>query len=798
MEKEWLFTKKDMTRIFLRKKKLYVSFFIWASCLTIFFRLIQPPSHIAQATFRFSNQGGEQSDLLRSVLQNSRVSAGKENGVQSVLESRTLLRQVVEELGLNLEGPRPFFLIRWVQSAKDRIFSELGWKIPDRRDFIFSKAHFKEDVPSDFFLSFTEQEAFDVYGLNKKKLGSGKIDIPVTINGNTFTLQQTKSAKPGHTYKIHVEPWASAVKNVRGGLKIKPNKMEKTIFSLTFSHPSSEIACYFLNHLMSFYREHLKKENEEMASTQMQYLEKRQSELMKKYDKSLEEHQAFIHQGLDETGFVHLKQEIHFLERPSEDYLARLHEIDLKLNRLKQSNPLLKTGNPQMVSFEKKKPLGWQRHPELEGVTPEIVEKLCIEYNEQWDTLRTNIEQLSSLEKQVFRPEFEVTSLSGILTDAVSQEMIQKATKISLDLQDTENHSVKDKERLQASLDVQKRFLSQHIVQLLHMQKLKSRLLKEKIFSLQETSARLLGVEKDLLLHQLAGLQNKMKSLPEKWKRENQLTMQRDLSVGMLEGLAQLTESKNVHHQLFYVESKPIDLAHIPLKPNRGFILLQGGIVGFILCFFLWVRDCLRWFSLGLTVTEENARKLGVDFCGFLPLFCRDLFHNLKKEHTQALRKAAAFIFSQKEKNKRTCIAVLSAAPSFCSNVASLLHLQGSKVLVVECSPSVFHQEKEVGLYDYLAGLGPVTILQDKDFDRLPSGRYEKHFVEFLFRENFDKLIKGFLDSYDVVILSLEAPLSDPAVLPLKAKADALIVHAEDVLYEQMDTEKKWAVVLSH
>lgn len=793
MEKEWFMTKKDVKRIVLRNKKRYIRLFIWTSSVILFFRLIDPPQYKANATFRYAAQGQEQSDLLRSFLQSNRISAGKEGGAQAVLESRTLLRSVAEELGLMLEGPKPFFFIRWIQTAKDRILAECGCKTLDRRVFIFSNVHLLEESPSDFFLQFDDESAFTVYDLNKKKIGAGVIGSPVECQSNRFTLTKANAIRKGFLYKIQANSWVDVVKNIHSSLKVKLNKTEKNIFMLAFSHSNPEVSSSFLNRLMNRYREYLKQENEEMASIQMQYLEKRQDELMQKYERSLDTHTAFLQQGLKETGFIHLKQEKDFLERPSEEYLARLHDVDLKLSRLQKNTPLLGDGHIQQVSLGVDK----SKDPELQGVTPEMTEKLSMEYNQQWDLLRMNIEQLTRLQKQIFKSNFEITSLSGVLTDSVSQEMIQKAGRLALELQDIDNHSSKDKERIQSSLEAQKRFISQHLIQLLDTQKLKARLLKEKISSLQNTSFHLLGVEKDLITHQLASLQTKMETLPEKWKRENQLTMQRDLSVGMLEGLAQLTESKNVHHQLFYVESKPVDLAFTPLKPAKGFIVLQGILVGVIFCFFMGMRDCMRWLSKGLAITEDSASRLGVTFCGFFPLFAREFLGDVKGEDKESLRKVSAFISSLKRKDRGVCVSMLSSSSTFCPNIAFLLHLQGLKVLLIDCSPSLLKKEGGIGLYEYLLEMGPITITQDRGFDRIYSGGYEGHFVELLFRKKFATVIEEAAHTYDVVILSLDAKSSDAVFIPVKNQADATVIHAEDVFYDTVDKDKKLAVVLS-
>ncbi len=784
-------TGKDIKRVFSRNKKKYVRLFLAVSAVVFFFRLIDPPHHTSNGVFKFSGQGQEQSDLLRSFLQNSKLPSGKDGGVQALFESRTLIRQVAEELGMLLEDPKSVFPVYRALAVKDRIWAECGKKVPERRKFIFSNVHLAEETPLGFFIRLTADDEYEVYDFEKKSLGKANFGVPFESKGNTFTLVKTNGIRKNILYEIKAKPWPVAVKEIKSRLKVKPGKTEKNVFSIVFSDRSPVVAADFINRLMDAYRSTIKKDNEEMALAQMSYLEQRQAELLEKYERALDVHAAFLRHGLKETGFVHLKQEKEFLEKPSEEYLAKLHEVDLKLSRLHKKTPSLGEGYAKTVAFE------GENKSEIQGITPETAEWLCAEYGKEKDRLRMEIEQLTRLQKQIFRPDFEISSLGEVLTDSVSKEMLQKAGHIALELQDLDNYGVKDRERMQSSLDVQKRFLSKHLLQLLETKQLQARLLQEKILSLQDTSARLLLAEKELLTAQLSSLQHKMAELPEKWKRESCLTMQKDLNLGMLEGLAQLTESKNVHHRLFYVESKPIDSAFPAVKPVREFIVLQALLAGFILCFFICIKDCMRKLSQGLAVTGDSASGLGIAFCGFFPLFFRGSFKECKARDKEVLRKTAAFVSSQEREKNNVCVAIASPALGFVSSIASLLSLQGLKVLVIECTPSLCLSEKEEGLYEYLSDVGSITVSKADGFDRITAGGYEGHFPELLFRKKFEGLIAEKKEIYDVVFLFLDADPSDAAFLALQQRADVVVIHAEDVLYENVPKQKKAAVVLA-
>ena len=838
MEKEFFFTWKDLKRLFLRKKKVYSSLFFVTFLCVFTVKIISPPLYTATAIFKQASQESSSADLVRSFFQHPSL-GGKESGVQTVLESRTLLTKVIQDLGLAFEVKDSIAPIRWIQTAKDRIYAELGFSIPKREKFQCSHVFFDIERPVTMYLRFLERDSFEILNTSKQKIKEGVLGSPVGVLGGAFTLVKAENPVEGRLYKIRIHPMTELIKKTRANLEIKTSKKDKNILSLTYSSPNAKNAASFLNNLMASYQKYLKQENEELSSVQMGYLERRQKELMQKYEKSLEEHVAFLNKSLVDTGFVSFKQEIELLEKPNEEYLSKLYDIDLRLSRLhpKKESRGDEEGEPsysfQKCSDEKKSTrenssldslektllqkekqlrdvvLAAQKKTkgviskDLEGISPETAEKLSLEYNEQLEALRITMEQLGHLQKKIFSPDFEITSLSGILTDSISQEMIQKAGRSILEMQDKINYSAKDLERIQEGIQGQKRFLFQHILQLIEMHKLKETLLEEKINSLQNASEHLLQVEKKLIQNQLDSLQQRMKSLPEKWKRENQLLMQRDLSMGVVEGLTQLSESKNINYQLFHVESKPVDQALIPYKAAKCFLFGQCFFIGFFVCSFAFAIHLVRWLSKGRAITEDSAKNFGVSFCGFLEENFHGKFEEVKSEDKETLRKVSSFISTNHKAKNHTSILLLSKSRAFFENTAALLSLKGLKVLLIECTPNSVNTKSSIGLYDYLLEKGPIAISKEKQFDRISSGNYEGAFVELLFRKSFEALLKERVSSYDVVLLALQAELSDAQISPIKDLADAFIIHTSDVFYEEVSflledySQKKLAVVLS-
>ena len=879
--KDLFFTGKDVKRLFKRKKKFYVKFFLSSFFVALALYLFQAPRYKATAVFRQASQPKDQKELIRSFLQSSSL-LPSEGSAKSIFESRTLLKEVVEFLGLQIQSPSQRFL-----PLKDSLFAEMGFKIPDRKLFHFSHVFSGVEEKASFFLIFLNDHTFEVLNRKKQKISLGRIGEPVQYENTSFVLEQiSEKVKVGNLYPLELYPWTDTVKKMLANLEVKKSKADENVLQLTFVSPDATTSASALNCLMQFYQNYIKQENEDLSRVHKEYLGRRQKELLFEFEQSLEKHRDFLSESLAASGFMTLKQEVDLLEKPSEEYLNRLYDLDLQLSRLvsskesKGQNERKKKGN-QVSSLEKvygskelqclevdlqerkaargetrsiqkllaflesknssefkgqwpkdlsstliagledlsksltvyrslqseKDPLlfldiqqkkvvlkerveeelgkkqGGQSFEELEGMSPETIQKLYIEYNQQLDSLRVYIEQLSDVKEQILLPHFEITSLSGLLTDSVSQEMILKASSRALELQDKLNHSAKDIERIQAALDVQKRFLLQHIEQVLLMQKMRVALIEEKTASLEKASIHQLVLEKKLVEEQLQALQERMKPLPEKWKRENELVMKKDLSLSMIAGLTQLAESKNVQHQLFQVESKPIDFAFVPYKSHKRSAFAFSLIIALFSSGVFFMKDLLKWLAKGNVLTEDFAKNLGMRVCGSMNGF--DELQDL-----ETIRKIAFFLGNSLPLNKGISASIISSgAFSLHRKVAELLAIRGLKVLVIECSTEPLNRDPiQGGLYEYLSKLEDLPcVLREGNFDLIKAGSYHGNFVEWLFRKEFQELVENSRRSYDLVLLSMRANPTDVSCDCLKKVSDLYVFHVcEEIVWEDV------------
>ena len=78
-------------------------------------------------------------------------------------------------------------------------------------------------------------------------------------------------------------------------------------------------------------------------------------------------------------------------------------------------------------------------------------------YNRALNDVQANIRQLDFMIDQLKHPDFEVTSLSSIQNDFVTNEMVSKASQIVQTIKDQNNRSAKEIERLKDQLNVAKR-----------------------------------------------------------------------------------------------------------------------------------------------------------------------------------------------------------------------------------------------------------------------------------------------------------------------------------------------------
>ncbi len=395
-------------------------------------------------------------------------------------------------------------------------------------------------------------------------------------------------------------------------------------------------------------------------------------------------------------------------------------------------------------------------HSQLKGIDPETVQKLYVDYNNQLDAVQVNIEQLIYLRNKILDPDFEVSSIGNLLGDSISQEMIHKAGQIALELRDDINRSAKEHQRLKEALILQKRFLVDHIGQMIDISILKTKLFEEKIRSLQETSIGLLETEKSLIQDRLSDIKKKMTDLPENWRRENELSFQKELLVNGVSSLIKIAEERSIKHRLFQIGSRPLDAAITPHDPislnlfSSGlFSAFAGAFVYFFGAFFSWMRKSpyacagafhhYRWPCVG----------------EFSP-FCDRHLQDIASSDVEVYRRIGCFLSQHKEEAKPMTVCLLdNIALSYHQTLASYVSLLHGKILLMDMLASPVTQKHNVlGVYSYLRGeLDSLPVQSMGGYDYIPSGSCSPFSLELLSQKRFSQAIEALRQKYDVVLL---------------------------------------------
>lgn len=796
----------DLKRLLLKYRIQVVrSALFFMGCVLCAFLSLEP-KYTALASFQ---QSAKQSDIplkIKEMFQQF-SSTPTEVSAMAVMQSNAVLKKTVEELGLQgkvkMEGVVAFLF----RNVYENILLLLGKNLSDRDAFVLRDIRYHQETPLLLYLQPTGSDAYQILTADKKLVGHGQVGRPFSFGSLQMTVaRMPKGVVTGRAYLVKIVPWQDAVKKFCAKLSVKKGQIDSNLLNLTFRDRDRHIAAAFLNHLMVNYQYYLKLDNEEICQAQLRYLEKRQDELTGRLDHALMEHVAYLEANLAEDGHVGLTQELESLSLPRDDYLAKRLDVDLRIKRLE---PLPLTADDKS---KKQQMPGSELHAKLRenGLDARRIEKGAVEplgeidfvgldlhsakqfwteYTSKRDACQAQLRELVFLRERLNDPEYELSSTGAVYSDGVTNELLHKASAIALQLEDDQNRSQRDQQRLMEALQTQKKFLSQHLLQTIELTKLRSRLLEDKIEGLRQATISLLHTEKDLLDEKLDEINDKMKGIPEKWRRENLLLLKRELGMRMIEGMTQLAESKNISQHLYQVSSKTLDAATPPLKPKSfsiGLLLLLAGLAGsggayaFYFC---------KMLVNGVPVSVQQLKALGFPIAGALSRYCQTQLPEICEEDLETLRNLSDGILSCQIPNQ--CVAVIGGRhPDFTRPLAELIAMQGVKVAVVHfVFDALVRPDDRPGLWQYLNGeITDIPLRPNGSYDFISSGGTSRYSVEWLSSPKFLEMIRFLKERYAVVLVYSSAN-------PTKAEGRALLKIADTAIVSvQQETKEDLAV----
>lgn len=374
--------------------------------------------------------------------------------------------------------------------------------------------------------------------------------------------------------------------------------------------------------------------------------------------------------------------------------------------------------------------LAFQQSPqqEFQGIDINTSRELYFSYNRVLNEIQANIRQLDFMIDQLKKPDFEITSLSSIQNDFITNEMVSKASQIVQSIKDQNNRSSKEIERLKEQLNVQKEFLSQHLNQAILLQKLKEEFTQEKIVTLQSVTLGLLRQQisilekhmEDYIVMRLKDLQQEtallgkhqedlrqeMKDLPGKWVEERLIDQQLLINQKMVEEIASLVESKNLSSNLEILQSYPQDFAVPPLHPKSPRALLYAAFGAFVGAFITFTFFIVRSSLFGIRASEANLKANHLHVSGLLTAKAGNFSkETLLDQDLDTLRRLVAYMNSNQVSSKGQTLLLLNGAGiDYSYHLAELFSKHGLKIIVL---PITFKSEKKVeaGLIQYLEGM---------------------------------------------------------------------------------------------
>jgi tyrosine-protein kinase Etk/Wzc len=899
-----LITFSDLKALFFRhvSKIKGVSIFCGLACLV--FLLLREPLYIAEASFKQMSRQNEIGLSLKESYQQL-LSFPMENTTIAMMQSNEVLKNVVEELGMQVVCNPDLIFVKALRRIRDNLSLELGQSLSDPDPFIFRHVSYLGEKPLKLFFKRIDHDSYQILDEKKQCVGRGRVGESLSLPMMQLTLNKIPNTiKLNQSCVITVNPWMEIVRGLRKGLKAVPWKQDKVILKLSFASRDRFLASDILNQVMAHYQKYLKRENDESCQLQLAYLHHRQQELTQDFDEALIDHVGYLKENLSKNGFIGVAQEIEILSQPKNSYTSKLFDVDLELQRLSEEKdfslfsaedkdlrldekqhienrlencdldqkrkerslikPLLAeikdveeqireaklflqsvrkeepippvpsllkqpksaiallvraiaSGSKDCVSgadpiarvndfidhlAQKRKILRenlslQKRGPhEFSGLNLTTAQELLVGYTKERDNLQAQMRDLVFLRDHLAHDDFEMSSIGDVFNDSVTTELIQKASAIVLQLKDENNRSDREQIRLEETLQTQKIFLSQYLLQTIELKKLRTQLLRDKITSLCRTTVTLLQSEKELLQDKLQELNLKMGDLPEKWRRETLLMLKKELGSMMLQGVSQIAEAKNLGQHIFQANSKPLDMAIPPTQVGSPSILILSFFSSILaaLCFYCVIL-CKNMLK-GFRVTEENLKVSGFPISGSLSRYCNASLSELHSKDLEALRRIALFLVAQSKTSEGLVASFIGGNyPNYTMALAELLSMRGLRVLTVCCVfDQVVHAEDMPGLWQYLNDHTiDLPLRRNLMFDHLPSGGTTRHAAELIGSSKFSSFLAKMKQRYDVILLfsSADAATAEGhAILPI---ADAVIVTVQQEKKDELLVYVDWA-----
>lgn len=428
----------------------------------------------------------------------------------------------------------------------------------------------------------------------------------------------------------------------------------------------------------------------------------------------------------------------------------------------------------QVLERTMRERLTHQQNPfqEFEGISLETAQQLYISYSKESSELEAQRAQILFVIEKLDDPNFEISSLSSILQDPVSKDMVAHASALVLAVKDENNRTNRELERLKQELALQRGFLTMHLKQTVQLLSLKEAVIKEKISSLQNITQELirqqitilenhlldyaksrlesLAHERSVIEQHQSDIQREMATTPAVWASQKLVDQEMEINKRIVQDIASLVESKNISGNIELNQSAPFDLAITPVFPKPPYMFLYAGLGGFLGALLTLCYAFTQSVSMGVRSTLDNISLSGGYTLGkFSRKYAPGATESIGNDDLEVLRRLISHHSGSSGPVKMLLIE--GEGPDYSTDLARLLRLQGISSVIV---PLDFNEPSTPGLLDYLEGSltsqPPIVIVDG--VARVVAGGTSRFAAELTGSRKFEEYINELSQNYRWVI----------------------------------------------
>jgi hypothetical protein len=591
----------DLKLTLQRGWKLLVVGCLSCACLAFFYQATRPLRFTAQGIFQgnTSAQNNHIFKMLEFLGEND--SYLNHEDARSFLHSYPVIAGVIKTLNLQAtiqDGTdRGFFREFWYTLKTAFAYRKLkkhpppskilepSLPVPSRLivpdltpSLVCTAVEFSAEVSFLLSIHFLDSNTFEVKA-GRRLLGTGTLDQPFTWEWGMFILTSTQNNIRQHQlFRLHLLPLPQAIQSIQRSLILKRDKENRALICLKYAHEDRHLASQIVNETMAQFQNYLAHEGKKKITKQLAYLRTRQNETLEQLQEVLEQQKTYLESHLDSGMILSLEQELEFMSQTQARKKQNLIEIQAEMEYLAPISHNFSESLQQLHS----------------GSTP----SLALSVESARAMIACNQQELGALNldrnrydyclQKLSEPDCDCSPFVKILNDPSLKIRFEKIHSLHHRLIDEKNWSSKEREQLRAELETEKDFLQEHIGWLKQGAELHIQTLQHRLNVLHQDLLALLADRYDQELNALEVLNAQVKHIPEKWLREQKITLTSKMHQEIMESITKMIEAKNIGYNLDYLLAHTLKPATPSVLPDRPYLLLGicvGGLIGVLLTF---------------------------------------------------------------------------------------------------------------------------------------------------------------------------------------------------------------------